>query len=55
MSPEEKARKRIDEFLDNAGWTIVPRDEFTPDHPTAVMEALVALIGNTVVLLLDAA
>lgn len=45
MLPEEKARKRIDEFLDAAGWTSVPRDEFTPDHPTAVMEAL--MLGNT--------
>lgn len=45
MLPEEKARKRIDEFLDNAGWLVIPREEFTPDHPTAVMEAL--MLGNT--------
>ena len=45
MLPEEKARKRIDVFLDNAGWLVIPREEFTPDHPTAVTEAL--MLGNT--------
>lgn len=45
MLPEEKARKRIDAFLDNAGWIVVPREEFTPNHPTALMEAL--MLGNT--------
>lgn len=44
LKPEERARKRIDSFLEAAGWTIVPRDEFTPIYPTAVTEAL--MLGN---------
>lgn len=45
MLPEEKARKKIDEYLDDAGWTVIPREDFTPDHPFAVTEAL--MLGNT--------
>ena len=45
MLPEEKARKKIDSFLDAAGWVVVSREDFTPIHPTAVMEAL--MLGNT--------
>ena len=45
MLPEEKARKKIDEYLDGAGWTVIPREDFTPDHPFAVTEAL--MLGNT--------
>ena len=43
-TPEKKARLRIDSFLKSSGWDIVKRDEFTPDYPTAVEEAL--MIGN---------
>ena len=44
MLSEEKTHKRIDAFLDNAEWIVVPREEFTPNHPTASMEALI--LGN---------
>lgn len=45
MTPEEKARVKIDKQLNNAGWNIVPRDEYVPMDTTAVKEALMQ--GNT--------
>lgn len=39
-TPEEKARKRIDKQLNDAGWEIVPRDEYVPHDTQAVKEAL---------------
>lgn len=30
MTPEEKARVKIDRMLENAGWKVVSRDEYTP-------------------------
>ena len=45
MLPEEKARERIDRQLKNAGWDIVPRDEYIPQSASAVKEALMQ--GNT--------
>lgn len=45
MTPEEKARVKIDKQLNNAGWDIVPRDEYVPGNTLAVKEALMA--GNT--------
>lgn len=45
MLPEEKARVKIDKQLNNAGWNIVPRDEYVPFDTTAVKEALMQ--GNT--------
>lgn len=45
MLPEEKARIKIDKQLNNAGWNIVPRDEYIPNDTTAVKEALMQ--GNT--------
>lgn len=43
-TPEEKARKRIDKQLNDAGWEIVPRDEYVPHDTQAVKEAL--MLGN---------
>lgn len=43
-APEEKARKRIDKQLNDAGWEIVPRDEYAPHDTQAVKEAL--MLGN---------
>ena len=40
MLPEEKARKKIDKQLTDAGWDIVARDEYTPCNASAVKEAL---------------
>jgi len=40
MLPEEKARIKIDKQLGNAGWEIVPRNEYVPGNTTAVKEAL---------------
>lgn len=40
MLPEEKARKKIDKQLDNAGWDIVNRHEYIPNSTCAVREAL---------------
>ncbi len=45
MTPEEKARVKIDKQLNNAGWNIVSRDEYIPMSTTAVKEALMQ--GNT--------
>lgn len=45
MTPEEKARVKIDKQLNNAGWDIVPRDEYVPGSTLAVKEAL--MVGNT--------
>ncbi len=40
MTPEEKARVKIDKKLKNAGWDIVSRDEYIPSNALAVKEAL---------------
>ena len=40
MTPEEKARVKIDKQLRNAGWDIVSRDEYIPSNALAVKEAL---------------
>ena len=40
MTPEEKARVKIDKQLRNAGWDIVSRDEYIPSDALAVKEAL---------------
>ena len=45
MTPEEKARVKIDKQLNNAGWDIVSRDEYIPMSTTAVKEGLMQ--GNT--------
>lgn len=45
MTPEEKARVKIDKQLMNAGWDIISRDEYAPNNAVAVKEAL--MIGNT--------
>ena len=45
MTPEEKARVKIDKQLINAGWDIVSRDEYVPRSASAVKEALMQ--GNT--------
>ena len=45
MTPEEKARVKIDKQLNNAGWDIVPRDEYVPGNTLAVKESLMG--GNT--------
>lgn len=45
MTPEEKARQAIDQILNDAGWQIVPRSDFTLDSSAvAVTEGL--LNGN---------
>ena len=38
MLPEEKARVKIDKQLRNAGWDIVPRNEYLPNSTSAVKE-----------------
>ena len=45
MTPEEKARVKIDKQLFGAGWDIVSRDEYVPRSASAVKEALMQ--GNT--------
>lgn len=45
MSPEEKARAKIDKQLVGAGWDVVSRDEYVPQSASAVKEALMQ--GNT--------
>ena len=45
MTPEERARVKIDKQLNTVGWDIVSRDEYIPMSTTAVKEALIQ--GNT--------
>ncbi len=45
MSPEEKARLKIDNQLNDAGWDIVNRIDYVPNNAQAVKEAL--MHGNT--------
>ena len=45
MTPEEKARVKIDKQLNSAGWDVVSRDEYVPRSAAAVKEALMQ--GNT--------
>ena len=40
MTPEEKARVKIDKQLNNAGWEIVSRQEYVPNYASAVKEGL---------------
>lgn len=40
MTPEEKARVRIDKMLESSGWRVVSRDEFVPNEALAVKEGL---------------
>lgn len=40
MLPEEKARIKIDDKLNRAGWYIVDRDEYVPQTTSAIREAL---------------
>jgi len=40
MLPEEKARVKIDEKLNKAGWYVVDRDEYLPQNTSAIREAL---------------
>lgn len=44
MTPEERARLKIDKKLEAAGWRVVSRAEFVPDEAIAVAEGL--LQGN---------
>ena len=45
MKPEEKARVKIDQWLTEAGWKVINRDEFEADSSAvAVREGL--LKGN---------
>ena len=45
MTPEEKARVKIDKMLEDAGWKVVDRDDYSPAIPAvAVREFL--LKGN---------
>ena len=45
MTPEEKARVKIDKQLRTAGWDIVSRNEYVPGTTSAVKEGLMQ--GNT--------
>jgi type I restriction enzyme R subunit len=40
MTPEEKARVKIDKMLESSGWRVVSRDEFVPNEAIAVKEGL---------------
>lgn len=44
-TPEELARKKIDKALNKAGWDVVSRNEYIPNHAQAVREAL--MYGTT--------
>ena len=45
MTPEEKARVKIDQMFDDAGWKVVNRDEYSPTlTAAAIREGL--LEGN---------
>ena len=38
MSPEEKARKKIDQMFDDAGWKVVDRDHYAPKISAVAIE-----------------
>lgn len=38
MTPEEKARVLIDQMFSDAGWTVVSRDNYTPNLSAAAIE-----------------
>ena len=38
MTPEEKARVRIDQMFSDAGWKVVSRDEYSPNLSAAAIE-----------------
>ena len=38
MTPEEKARVRIDQMFSDAGWKVVSRDEYSPSLTAAAIE-----------------
>ena len=38
LLPEEKARKKIDMLLKKAGWSIVPRDQYSPGVSAVAIE-----------------
>ena len=40
MKPEEAARQKIDKQLNAAGWSVVGRNEYVPEHSLAVRESL---------------
>lgn len=40
MTPEEKARVKIDRMFEEAGWQVVSRDEYTPLTAAAIKEGL---------------
>ena len=45
LTPEDKARKKIDKWLEEVGWTVVSRDEYSNAiNAQAVKENL--MIGN---------
>lgn len=37
MTPEEKARVKIDQMFENAGWQVVDRDFYTPSMTAAAI------------------
>lgn len=40
MTPEEKARQKIDEWLEEAGWTVIDRDQFEADMSAVAIREL---------------
>lgn len=42
LLPEQLARVKIDKQLNEAGWDIVSREEYIPNHAQAVKEALMS-------------
>ena len=38
MTPEEKARVKIDKMFEDAGWQVVSRDEYTPNLTAAAIK-----------------
>ena len=40
MTPEERARIKIDKMLESSGWRVVSRDEFVPNEALAIKEGL---------------
>lgn len=51
MTPEEKARVKIDRWFEDAGWQVVNRDEFEPTmSAVAVREGLLKVISKLTIL-----
>lgn len=50
MTPEEKARQKIDQWFSDAGWKVVDRDNYEPNcTAVAIREGLLKVILRLII------